>query len=117
MENWVKVNVVGINPADDEKHEMSFEGSSVCVISLKDEGEEKGICAEQCLMGVMDGNGAMAMVKTLTDMCHRLIDSLPHAVSSAILAELFCDVMNKMDDAEEAAVREYDERRAADELA
>ena len=115
MKNWVKVNVEGIDPTTDEKHNMSFEGSSVCIISLKD-GDDEGICAEQCLMGVMDGNGAMAMVKTLTNMCTQLLHRLPPIVASAIMSELFDEMLRKCDSDEEAAVRAYDERRAADEL-
>ena len=115
MENIVKASVEGINPKTEERQTMAFEGDAVCVVCIKD--QEDGFTAEQAIVGALNADGALALIKANINVCKQLLNELPPIVSGVIMSELFSDIMRKADDDEQAALRDYDARRAADELA
>lgn len=115
MENKVKATVTGVHPETGEIHHMDLEGDAICIITLNDKGE--GIAAQDTLMGSLDLNMAMAMVKSLAGASSHLLDHLPPAMSSIIKMDMLREILGKMDNDEQEALKEYDARRAADGLA
>ena len=115
MENKVKITVTGTHPETGEIHHLEFDGDAVCAVILND--EEDRIRAEECLMGSVNLDRALAMAKGLSSACAHLIESLSPAVSRIVTMEMMQDILHKADDDEQQALKDYDERRAADELA
>lgn len=111
MENLVKTVVEGIDPQTGENHKMAFEGNAVCVVTIND--ADGGVTSEECLMGNVNLDRAMAMVKGLTSACNHLLSELPRGMAHFIMAEMLSEVMGKIDDDEQEAVKSYDERRFA----
>lgn len=104
MENKVKAMIEGVDSQTGEVVKMEFEGDATCVITVKD--NDGGVGVEECLVGAVNGESAMALIKGMTSAVNHLLDNLPPILSAAIMAELFCDVMDKKDQAEMAAEAE-----------
>lgn len=105
MENKVKTTVTDIDPKTGEIHHMEFEGDAVCAVIINDKGD--GVAAEECLVGSVNLDRAMAMVKGLTSACNHLLKELPPALSAIIMAEMMAEIMHdpeeKGDTADELA--------------
>lgn len=93
MENKVKATATGVNPKTGEIHHMEFEGDAVCIVTINDAGP--GVSSEECLVGSVNLDRAMAMVKGLTSACNHLLKELPPALSGIIMAEMMAEIMAK----------------------
>ena len=115
METKVKATATGIHPKTGEIHHLDFEGDAVCIVTIND--KDDGISATDALMGSVDLDRALGMVKALAGAARHLLDSLPPALSTIITGEMMREMLGKMGDDEQQALKDYDARRAADELA
>lgn len=104
MENKVKTTVTGIHPETGEIHHREFEGDAVCIVTLND--KDGGISAQDALVGSLDLNRAMAMVKSLAKASTHLLEELPPHISSIIQLEMLKEIMGDMKDEQEEAADE-----------
>lgn len=107
--NNVKILIEGVDPKTGETHKMNFEGDAVCAITIKD--ADGGVSAEECLMGSVNLDRALALVKGLASACRHLLDHLNPAMASIIMGEMLHEIMGKVEDDEQADLKAYDERR------
>ena len=112
MESKVKSTVTGLNPNTGEVHHLDFEGDAVCLVVVNDEDES--VQSTESIVGTMNLDRAMAMVKSLASACKHLLNELPPIVSHIIMNEMMNEILNKVRDDEQEALKEYDARRAAE---
>ena len=112
MENKTKTTITGVNPKTQEIHHMEFEGDAVCAIIIDDKGD--GIASQEVVCGTVNAERAIALVKSMTNACSNLLRELPPIISHMIMNELTHDLLKKMEDDEQEALKEYDARRAAE---
>lgn len=109
MENKVKSTVTGVHPKTGEIHHMEFDGDAVCVVNIREEDDR--VACDQCITGEVNANRAIALVKGLTGACRNLLKELPPIVAHIIMNELMNEMLGKMKDDEEEALKAYDEER------